>query len=77
MHTLSIAGSEVTKSSYCPNRYIKRMARDTFLKRTFGSVPLVSLLKKFDCTRFATTPFRFTLSDFHQHIPDYKGDQGL
>ena len=40
--------------------------------RTLGSVPLVSVLTKLDCTRFATTPITFTRLDFHQQIPDYK-----
>ena len=40
--------------------------------RTLGSVPLVSVLTKLDCTRFATTPITFTRLDFHQQISDYK-----
>ena len=56
---------------YCRNQGNKLLTCVS-VYRTLGSVPLVSVLTKLDCTRFATTPITFTRLDFHQQISDYK-----
>ena len=61
MYTFSFAGFLGNKVLTCISVY-----------RTLGSVALVSLLTRLDCTRFATTPITFTRLNFHQQIPHYK-----
>ena len=53
VHYGQFVWSQKCQKSYIP--YLYNM--DTSVKRTLGSVPLVSILKRFDCTRPRTVVF--------------------